>query len=242
MRSDADVVSAREALTRLLGLWGPDTTYRITEKLPELPVEDVALEHLESLAIRRRLDLGAAHQEAQAVSDALAMTKNYRWLGATSVGAGYERAPEGFSLAGPNAGVEVPLFDQKQAFIARLEGQLRGALARETALAVAVRSEVRVARSRLMATRAVVERYAQVVFPLSQRVVALTQEQYNAMLLGTYQLLQAKQAEVTAYREFIEALRDYWVARADLERATGGTVPLATPRAPNTPPGPGATP
>jgi outer membrane protein, heavy metal efflux system len=242
LRSNTEVVTAREALTRLLGLWGPDAAYRITEKLPEIPIEDAALEHLESLAVRRRLDLGAAHEEAQAVSHALAMTKNYRWLGATSVGAGYERAPEGFSVAGPTASVEVPIFDQKQAFIARLEGQLRAALARETALAVDVRSEVRAARSRVMATREVVERYAQVVVPLRQRVVALIQERYNAMLLGTYQLLQAKQAEVTAYREFIEALRDYWVARADLERATGGTVPLATPRAPTPPPGTGATP
>jgi cobalt-zinc-cadmium efflux system outer membrane protein len=225
-----------------LGLWGPDAAYHITEKLPELPVEDVTLEHLESLAISRRLDLGAAHEDAQAVSHALAMAKNYRWLGATSVGAEYERAPEGFSVAGPSAGIEVPLFDQKQAFIARLEGQLRASLAREKALAVNVRSEVRAARSRVMATRAVVERYAQLVVPLRQRVVALTQEQYNAMLLGTYQLLQAKQAEVTAYREFIEALRDYWVARADLERATGGAVSAASPRAPTTPLRPGATP
>ena len=61
------------------------------------------------------------------------------------------------------------------------------------------------------------------------------------MLLGTYQLLQTKQNEVNAYREFIEALRDYWTARADLERATGGTVPM-TGSAPNASPQPGARP
>jgi outer membrane protein, heavy metal efflux system len=230
VRSDAEVITAREALTRLLGLWGPDATYRIAEKLPELPEEEVGLEHLESLAVGRRLDLGAAHEEAQAVSHALAMAKNYRWLGATNLAGSYERAPEGFTVAGPSAALEIPLFDQKQAVIARLEGQLRASLARETAFAVDVRSEVRAARSRLMATRAVVERYAKVVVPLRERVVALTQEQYNAMLVGAYQLLQAKQNEVIAYRELIEALRDYWDARADLERATGGTAPSSTPR------------
>jgi len=83
----------------------------------------------------------------------------------------------------------------------------------------------------VVATRTVVDRYARVVIPLRQRVVALTLEQYNAMLVGAYQLLQAKQNEVTAYREFIEALRDYWLARADLERATGGSVPSVAPRA-----------
>ena len=44
------------------------------------------------------------------------------------------------------------------------------------------------------------------------------------MLLGVYQLIQAKQAEFDAYREYIEALRDYWIARSDLERAVGGRV------------------
>jgi cobalt-zinc-cadmium efflux system outer membrane protein len=223
-------------LARLLGLWGPDASYRIAQKLPELPAEEVGLDHLESLGVSRRLDLGAAHEEAQAVSHALAMATNYRWLGATSVGAGVERAPEGFTVAGPNVGVELPIFDQKRAVIARLEGQLRAALAREMALAVDVRSEVRSARSRLVATRVVVERYAKVVVPLRKRVVTLTLEQYDAMLAGVYQLLQAKQNEVTAYREFIEALRDYWLARADLERATGGSLPPAPPHAEANPP------
>jgi cobalt-zinc-cadmium efflux system outer membrane protein len=242
LRSDAEVMTAREVLTRLLGLWGPDASYRVVAKLPELPPEEVALDHLESLAVSRRLDLGAAHEEAQAISHALAMSKNFRWLGATSVGAGIERAPEGFTVAGPNVGVELPVFDQKRAVVARLEGQLRAALARETALAVDVRSEVRTARGRVVATRAVVERYAKVVVPLRQRIVALTLERYDAMLVGTYQLLQAKQSEVTAYREFIEALRDYWIARADLERATGGTLPPASPLAAATSPRSGSSP
>jgi cobalt-zinc-cadmium efflux system outer membrane protein len=242
-RSDAEVVAAREVLTRLLGLWGPDAAFRIVEKLPELPAGDPPLDHLESWALSRRLDLGAAHEEAQAVSYALATAKNYRWLGATSVGAGVDRAPEGFTVAGPNVGVELPLFDQKRAAIARLEGQLRAALARETALAVGVRSEVRAARSRVVSTRLLVERYAQVVVPLRQRIVGLTLERYDSMLVGTYQLLQAKQSELTAHRELIEALRDYWLARADLEQATGGALPVTLPRSdPNHPPTAGAAP
>jgi cobalt-zinc-cadmium efflux system outer membrane protein len=159
------------------------------------------------------------------------------------VGAGVDRAPEGFTVAGPNVGVELPLFDQKRAAIARLEGQLRAALARETALAVGVRSEVRAARSRVVSTRLLVERYAQVVVPLRQRIVGLTLERYDSMLVGTYQLLQAKQSELTAHRELIEALRDYWLARADLEQATGGALPVTLPRSdPNHPPTAGAAP
>ena len=76
--------------------------------------------------------------------------------------------------------------------------------------------------------RDVVQRYVTVVVPLREQAVSLSQEQYGSMLLGAYQLLAAKQSEVDAYRELIEALRDYWVARADLERAIAGPIPTGT--------------
>ena len=44
------------------------------------------------------------------------------------------------------------------------------------------------------------------------------------MLLGVYQLLQARQAEFTAYADSITALRDYWIARSELERTIGSRL------------------
>jgi cobalt-zinc-cadmium efflux system outer membrane protein len=225
LRSEADVTLAREALARLLGVWGADAAFRVGDKLPELPTSEAPLDHLESLAMARRLDVASTHQRSQALSHALAMATNFRFLESSAAAASFERSPEGFSVAGPGASLELPIFDQKQAAIARLEAQLRASLARERGLAVDARAEVRAARSRVLSARALVERYAKVGVPLRERVVALAHEQYGAMLLGAYQLLHAKQAEVTAYRELIEALRDYWTARAELERATGGSLP-----------------
>jgi hypothetical protein len=51
----------------------------------------------------------------------------------------------------------------------------------------------------------------------------------NGMFLGLFQLLAVKQAEVDAQRGYLEALRDYWVARAELTRTVGGRLPAATP-------------
>ena len=65
------------------------------------------------------------------------------------------------------------------------------------------------------------------MIPLRERLVAESQRFYNFMLIGVYQLLQAKQDEIAAYRGYIEAVRDYWVARSDLERAVGGRLPSA---------------
>jgi cobalt-zinc-cadmium efflux system outer membrane protein len=137
------------------------------------------------------------------------------------LGANGHRDPDGPVTLGPTVDLELPIFDQKQAEVAKLRAQLRAAQHRADALAISIRSQVRQARSRLMAARMTVDCYARTLVPLRERIVALSQEQYNAMLLGVYQLLQAKQNETNSYREYIEAVRDYWIARADLERAIG---------------------
>jgi len=43
-------------------------------------------------------------------------------------------------------------------------------------------------------------------------------------LKGAYDLLFAKQNEIAAERSYIEAWRDYWIARTELERAVGGDL------------------
>jgi cobalt-zinc-cadmium efflux system outer membrane protein len=233
-RSEADALVAREALTRLLGLWGADAGFHVPSKLPDPPAADVPLEHLEALAIERRLDLASARAERQALSHAAAMARSFRFTSSVNAGAGFERAPEHYSAITPRASLELPIFDQHQAAIARLDAQVRQAQAREAALAVDVRSEVRAAHGRLAALRELVARYTGVVLPLRTQVVELSQEEYNAMLIGAPQILLAKQDQVNAEREAVEALRDYWIAHADLERAVGAVFPAnaAVPPAP----------
>jgi cobalt-zinc-cadmium efflux system outer membrane protein len=226
VRSEADVLTARESLTRLMGLVGDGPKFSVADTLPELPpAESDDLRRLETLGTTRRMDLLAARREGQAIAHALDMAESWRFVSGATVSGSYERSPEGFSVAGPGAGVELPLFDQKQAAIAKLQARLRAAHAREVAMTVDVRAEVRAAHGRMKAARAVVERYTRVVVPLRRKVVSLSEEQHNAMLLGAYQVLVAKQNEVTAYSDLITSLRDYWIARAELERATGGNLP-----------------
>ena len=40
--------------------------------------------------------------------------------------------------------------------------------------------------------------------------------------------MYCKQAQVEAYRGYVMALRDYWAARAELERAVGGRLSART--------------
>lgn len=225
VKSSAELVAARERLNRAMGTWGDTTDWRVEGKLPPLPSSDPELAGLEAVAIGNRLDLKAAGRDVEVVSYGLALAKNTRWFGGVDAGIDFEQKPEGIHLLGPTVSIEIPIFDQRQAAIAKLEAQLRMARDREAALAIDARSRVRELHGRLVAARTVAESYAKTLVPLRERIVVLSQQQYDAMLVGVFQLLSAKQAEITAYREFLDALRDYWTLRAELELEVGGKLP-----------------
>jgi outer membrane protein, heavy metal efflux system len=224
-RAEGEAIVAREKLNKRMGLWGPRTSWKMPARLPELPKEEAPLDPLESLAVGQRLDVGAARRNVEAMGRALTLAKTTRWVGTVNVAveAGRLRHNRRFSF-GPSVAIEIPLFDQRQAQIARLESFKRQAEKELEALAIEVRADVRSSRARVLTARGVVEEYGKVIVPLRENVVRFSQQQYDAMLLGVYQLIQAKQAEFDAYRETIEALRDYWIARSDLERAVGARV------------------
>jgi cobalt-zinc-cadmium efflux system outer membrane protein len=223
--AEAEVLAARERLTRLMGLWGTEAAWTAIDRLPDLPPSEPPLEHLESRSVADRLDLAALRQQAQTLQYAAHLAKTSRWTGPLDVGLDVARLKNGSVVVGPRASIELPIFDQRQATIARLEAQSRAAEDLLAARAIEVRSEVRDARNRMLSARDRVERLRTELIPTREQVVAYSQQQYDAMLLGVYQLIAAKQAETAAYRASIEALRDYWVARVELERAIGGRLP-----------------
>ena len=237
-RTDIQIVADREHLNRLMGFWGMDTTWKIPKRLPDLPNDEIPFEHLESLAVSQRLDLATARQETQAITHALYLTRKYRYITVLDIGVDTEHdVADDVNLTGPNVTIELPIFDQRQAEIARLESQLRQSQQRLSALAIDIRSEIREIRDRLLAARNVAKYHHDIILPLRQRIVDESQLYYNGMLIGVYELLLAKQNQINAGREYIESLQDYWIARSDLERAVGGrlivneetTQPLAEP-------------
>jgi len=121
------------------------------------------------------------------------------------------------------------LFNRGKAARLRAEAQLRQAQHRYAALGVEVRTQLRMARDRMLLARSRAEYYRNVVLPRRERIVSFSQQHYNFMLIGTFQLLMAKRDEITARREHIEALMDYWIARSDLEHALGGSLLSAAP-------------
>jgi outer membrane protein, heavy metal efflux system len=87
---------------------------------------------------------------------------------------------------------------------------------------VAVRSQVRLAFTRLEAARTLARTAQTRLVPLRAQAVAEAQRLYNGMLIGLYELMAARHADLEAQQTALSARRDYWVARAELVRALGG--------------------
>ena len=147
--ADADLREHREKLNRLLGLWGADTDWKVGGKLPAVPESDPPLKGLESLAVSQRLDLAAAQADLAGIVRALGLTKSYRYIGALEFGIDTEHNPDRSNVTGPTLRLELPIFNQGQARIAKGEAELRRAERRFEGLAIEIRSEVRELRDQL---------------------------------------------------------------------------------------------
>lgn len=232
LEAEEAVIEERERMNALMGLWGSDTTWSMTDRLPALPDEETPLHGLESAAVARRLDLAAARQDIVSTSEALGLTKLLRWIPAGLLGFHYEHEPDGGrSSIGPSLELVLPVFDWGQGAVPRDRAVLHQKQQRYIALAVEIRSRIRAASSRMRFARSRAQLYAQSVLPLQTEILHHAQQRYNAMILGPLQLFQLKQTEIDAGRQSIEAQRDYWLARTELEHVLGGPIPAATPQA-----------
>ena len=150
---------------------------------------------------------------------------DWRWIGKADLGISTERDTDGQWVTGPSLTLELPVFNQGQADIARLEARLRQGQKRLAAQAVNIRSEVRSLRSRLMMQRHLVEQYKEVIIPLQERIVHLTLQEYNYMLTGVFDLLIARQNEFDNYQNYIKTIQDYWITLSQIQRVVGGRLP-----------------
>lgn len=216
------VTQKRERLNRGMGLWGAQTQWKLTSRLPELPDDQPDEGSLEALAVARSLALARYRHEITQLGRQLGVTEATVLLGDSEFGAKGERDGDGDWGVGPAFSVPLPLFDQGQGRIAAARARLRQARHEYFAAATDLRSDVRAASARLNLARDRARYLKLVILPLRSLLVNESQKQFNAMTVNAFQLLQARQAQIEAGAEFVEALREYWLARTSLELLLAG--------------------
>ena len=223
-RIQNDIIRSREKLNRLLGFCG-DIHWMVSDNLPEIDYQGLPIQYLESVAFRERLDLQSARFDVLRLSRMLGIKQ---WWVYTQgrLGIGGERDPDGTSFIGPAFSGEIPIFNYGQADRMRIRAELRQAQDQLAALEIQVLSEVREAHKLLMNNLGIINDYRAHIIPLQSKILESSEELYNVMGLGIDRLLENKRQEFQAYSNYIKSLRDYWIARVQLDRALGGKLYL----------------
>ena len=225
----AEVASrqSREQLNSLMGAWGEETRWQIDGRMPDIPAEPLQVDGLERVALDRSIDLSHARQRIIAAGQQLGLNRATSLLPDMELGPGAEREGDEAWKLGPVLSVPIPLFDQGQARIGRAVAELRRAQQEYYALAVRIRATTRAIQDRIEGAQDQALYYRDILLPLRERIVNEAQLHYNAMQIGTVQLLRDREQQIETGVAYVEALREYWLARGDLAQITSGRLPTA---------------
>jgi len=222
----------REKLNRVMGLWGARADWKLPDRLPEVPAERPRYGNLEALALEQRLDVQATKQEMRILAENLGITNATRFIETLTVGWGVLTESNEPRRVGPSIEFELPVFDQGSGRVARDDARLRQGAERLADLAINARSEVREKHNGVLAAYDQVAHLQKAIVPLRRKILAQSQLFYNGMLEGVYDLLDSYRENVRTGQSVIDAVKEYWIAHAELGRAVGGRLPAPASAAP----------
>jgi outer membrane protein TolC len=218
---------AHENLAQLLALKAGMESFRLSDRLPELPPTIEAAPDLEKTALDDRIDLALMRARIDALAANLHLTKATRVVnvldgGPTRVKQGPTSQPY---ETGYQVSLEIPIFDTGEARVRKAEAIYARAVEEFRQAAIDARAEVRRAYARYRAAHEIAVRERDEILPLRQSITREELKQYDASQISVFDLLADARGESAAVDDFIQSLRDFWIAKSALDTALIG-LPL----------------
>ncbi len=210
-----------------MGLWGDDIGFKLPDRLPDLPKAARDISDIESQALRQRLDVQGAMKEADSIASSLGLTRATGFISVLELGYLRNSASGLPRQTGYEIEIRLPIFDWGSARVARAEYTYMQAVNRAADSAVRARSEVREAYGAYRTAYDLAKHYREEIVPLRKRISDENVLRYNGMLISVFELLADARQQIASVNAYIEALRDFWVAEANLDLALTGKSPGA---------------
>ncbi len=219
-------VSAREQLVRWLG-FNSDTKFKLPARLPALPSHPLAMRAVEQAALDRRLDLQAAKLDMQVLAKFYSLTKSTRFINVLEGGyadkiirnkdLGEHAWDPGFTLT-----FEIPIFDFGEGRLREVEERYMQAVNRLAQKVVDARSQARESYKAYRTAYDIAADYDKKLLPLRSSISDELMLQYGAMQVDVFTLLTDARQKISANVASLDAIRDFWLASADLSAALYG--------------------
>lgn len=218
--------TTRENLKRWMGLTSAQDHWQLAPRLADPPTALPQREALLASGMQQRLDLQIAQKEQDVYDSALTLTRDTRFINVLDAGVERESSSGEPGMTGPTLSLELPIFDQGQARVGKLEALLRQSQGRKMALTNEISTEISTAWLRAETARQSVQHTHDVLMPLRRQIQHQSLLHYNGMLIGMNELLADARERISAMLGFIDASREYWLAEAELQLAVGGRLPV----------------
>ena len=218
MQARAALFASQERFNAKLGLDGESVpNWIIQSRLKNPPKEEVFV----PFRISQNLYLSASDARIDALGTKLGIESASSFVGDIEFEVERERE-EGEWANGIGLTFELPIFNwgsgARQAAGARLEAMIQ----KRIADSIELKAEARSLIGELQATRDTVLFQRTKLLPLAGQVLKGTQLDYNAMQVGVFELLDAKRDQLSAGRDYVSNLRDYWNLKARYEQMIAG--------------------
>lgn len=218
--------SAREKLTRLMGLWDDGLDFRLPNALPPLPRRPLALPSIEADAVGHRIDLQIARLELAALAKSLNLTEPTRFVTLFDL-AGISRRtqdPEGapFRERGFDVQFQIPIFDGGEVRVRQAAETYSLAFNRLTERAVNVRSEARDAYRVYRSSYDIASHYQREIIPLRKIITEEMQLRFSSMQVDIFALLAEARQRLASLRGAIDARQNFFLAQSELQTAVNG--------------------
>lgn len=217
---------AREKLNRLMGVWGAAIHWEMARGFPDLPGQPPDSADLEQRVLEASLKLQATRARLDAQAEKLGLARNTRFLPELEAGYAWNReVGDGAWNSGPSLGLQLPFFDTGAARIQKLRAEFRQTEREWVVDSITLRSEARTQSLKLASRLRAAQQAQNILGPLSQDITRESVLHFNAMQIGLFELLQDRRRQTEIAIKAIDATRDYWLARAELDGLLSGVFP-----------------
>ena len=225
-RFEGELAIARSHLDRVLSLDPRQMGYELRGGEIEKPIKPPELDEAIDYALGHRMDVQMARFKVHQAERTLELEKA-RILKHAALGVSYERDADGADVFGPGLDLELPIFDQNQAQIARAQYRIRKARKSLQALEGKVRQEITSDLERINFHRVRVQTLREKIIPFREKAIGHAERWVNAMQLNRLYLLETQKGLLQSRREYLQALMERQKALVDLEFHMGGKLPEA---------------
>ncbi|MBX3465466.1 MAG: TolC family protein [Planctomycetes bacterium] len=222
-RAERDLLQARAALAEVLNLAPEQADVRLTDELKLADDELRTWDYQETVAyaFENRLDLAAARFNVERADRAVDL-EQARIFDFVQVGVSHEGEVNGPQFVGPAVRLELPIFDQNQGEIARMEYRRRQFKKDLQALEAHVRRQLRHLLAEIAFRRHHVRLYESQLYRLRELAVEYTKKYAAIFRLPWPRVVRAREERLQTRLEYVHSLWHLVSSEVLLERALLG--------------------